>query len=286
MRSPLRIIAFCLTACATALGLAACDNEVTPLLDEPEAFFAVHGFLDTAADTQFVRVEPLRASILGGTDAPLDAVVTSTHLQTGTTTTWRDSLVTLDDGRTGHLFFARFRPVPGGDYRLTVLRPDGRATEATTHVPAAPAVRPTPPTGDTVRLTQRVTLEGLTHPVRDVNVHYLVSSTLTDSIQTITLVYGDAGHPGPQGWDVDVTLARDHRLILHRFVSANPNDTTLAFFGLNMSFDVPSVEWLTPEVSANVAHGHGFFGAVGRHTVTWRLDTDAVRTLGFVDQQP
>jgi hypothetical protein len=281
-----RVIAFCLTACAAALGLAACDNAVEPLLDEPEAFFALHGFLDTAADTQFVRVEPLRASILGDSDAPLDAVVTSTHLQTGATTTWRDSLVTLDDGRTGHLFFARFRPLAGGDYRLTVLRPDGRASEATTHVPEVPAVRPAPPVGDAFRLMQRVTLEGLTRPVRDLDVHYLVSSTLTDSLRTLTIAYGDAGRPGAQGWDVDLFLARDLRTIRRRFVFANENDTTLTFFGLSMSFDLPSVEWLTPDAPANIVHGHGFFGAVGRHTVTWRLDAEAVRTMGFVDQQP
>ena len=45
------------------LVLAACDNSFEPINEEPTDFFAIFGFLDTAADTQFVRVSPLRETL-------------------------------------------------------------------------------------------------------------------------------------------------------------------------------------------------------------------------------
>ena len=42
---------------------AACDNSFEPINQEPTEFFGVFGFLDTAADTQFVRVSPVRETL-------------------------------------------------------------------------------------------------------------------------------------------------------------------------------------------------------------------------------
>ncbi len=45
------------------LALTACDSSFEPITQEPTHFFAVFGFLDTAADTQFVRVSPVRETL-------------------------------------------------------------------------------------------------------------------------------------------------------------------------------------------------------------------------------
>ena len=75
---------------AAALGLAlvllagACDNTVQPFAEDADALFTLSGFLSTAADTQFVRVIPLRQSLSADDEAlPLGAEVTLTELQTG-----------------------------------------------------------------------------------------------------------------------------------------------------------------------------------------------------------
>ncbi|RMF65573.1 MAG: DUF4249 family protein [Bacteroidetes bacterium] len=128
-----------------ALMLGACDTAVSPLRDDPDAFFALHGYLDTGADTQYVRVQALRSTVAPETTAFLDATVHSLDEATGATRAWHDSLVTLEDGRPGHLFFAPFRPEPGRTYRLVVTRSDGARTEARITTPAPPrAARPCP----------------------------------------------------------------------------------------------------------------------------------------------
>ncbi len=265
------------------LVLAGCDNEITPLLVEPTAFFAVHGFLDSAADTQFVRVEALRGTVFTA-GAPLDATVTSTHAQSGTTVTWRDSLVTLDDGGTGHLFYALFHPEAGGRYHLDVRRADGRGTRATTELPPVPTLRIDAPQGDSTSLSQQITLEGLFEPFNDLRLRYRVSPTGNQAARTLSIRYGQTGRRGPLGWDVQVFLTRDLQLV-RRLIDSEFSDTTAGFFGVGVEVELPSKEWKMPDASPNIEQGQGFFGAIGRYVVEWHLDQNAVHTMGFQDLQ-
>jgi hypothetical protein len=58
--------------------LAACDNAIQPLVEGAQTEFSVSGYLDTAADTQFVRLESVRPT--GVSDRPPleDVIVRST----------------------------------------------------------------------------------------------------------------------------------------------------------------------------------------------------------------
>ncbi len=114
--------------------LASCESGVDPLIGEPRPF-TVWGLLDASADTQRVRIFSIEGE--SGVDRPgnLDAVVTSTDLETGETLTWRPYRVTYESGVTGHVFEAAFRPVHERRYRLDVTRSDGAVSSATVKVP-------------------------------------------------------------------------------------------------------------------------------------------------------
>src|SRR5690606_20140904 len=99
--------------------------------------FTIFGYLDTAYDTQFVRVIPFRRDIGGTESEELDAVVTSTELESSTVHEWQDSVITFEDGSIGHVFSAPFRPIPGRTYRFMVELSDRAVGWAETEVPIA-----------------------------------------------------------------------------------------------------------------------------------------------------
>lgn len=120
-----------LLASALALG---CDDTVQPFLEDENAIFSMYGYLDLRADTQWVRVMPVRQTLLLGPD-PIDAVVTLEHLGSGRVVTLHDSLVTFVDPRLGgaayaHNFWTTERLEPEASYRLRAARSDGASTTA------------------------------------------------------------------------------------------------------------------------------------------------------------
>jgi hypothetical protein len=120
----------------TAAG--ACDGPFQAIKQD-ERPFSIFGLLDARADTQWVRVMPLRQTLL--TDpAPIDAVVTLENLTSGRTVTLRDSLFRFMDQRVDsagyvHLFWTTARIDQGARYRLKVARGDGASTVALVEVP-------------------------------------------------------------------------------------------------------------------------------------------------------
>lgn len=262
----------------------ACDDTIQPLADNPESLFAVYGFLDSSADTQFVRVEALRPTVLAMDDTParLDAEVTSTDLDTGEQIPWSDSLVVLDDGSTGHLFFAAFRPRVGGTYRLEVRRPDGRTTHATTQLPPTPDMSVSSPVGDTLNLAQRILLSNLPDRPFQVSMQYQVGRS-PGQRDTFDIAYGNIWKRLSTGWEIEIQLVRDQRIILAR-LDLDSMDKSVLFYGLNMVVSLLSTEWNTTP-SRNITNGEGFFGAISRTPLSWELTSDDVATIGFIDQQ-
>jgi hypothetical protein len=123
--------AWLLLACV-ALLVAGCDETVRPIRVNDEAFFSLYGYLDLNADTQWVRVMPVRQSLFLSAD-PIDAVVTLEHVGSGAVVTLRDSAFSYRDQRLdrvayAHNFWTAERLDPGASYRLTATRSDGRST--------------------------------------------------------------------------------------------------------------------------------------------------------------
>lgn len=111
-----------------------CDPSVDTF-QENELAYSIFGYLNASADTQFVRVEPLRDGMLTRAPDSLDVDVTLTDLTTDQTTSLRDSLFRYLDGATAHNFYTTSDIEPTTPYRLTVRGSDGAESYAQTTVP-------------------------------------------------------------------------------------------------------------------------------------------------------
>jgi hypothetical protein len=121
------------TVLLAGLGHAGCDTSFEPF-QESDHYFSVFGYLDASADTQYVRVTPLRNSLVA-TAGPLDATVTLEDLASGRRTVLRDSAFVFGGRAAVHNYWTTEDVLPGAAYRLTVTRSDGAATTATIRIP-------------------------------------------------------------------------------------------------------------------------------------------------------
>jgi hypothetical protein len=121
--------------------LAACDATFSPILPS-QLRFSVFGYLDASADTQWIRVTPVRPTILTSAD-PLGATVTLENLSTGRAVELRDSVFRyspLDpdlgsEGMYAHNYWTAERIEPGATYRFSVAREGGPTSEAVVRIP-------------------------------------------------------------------------------------------------------------------------------------------------------
>ncbi len=131
-----RWLAVVLFAAATMAG---CDDAFDPYDRNGIGPFSVFGYLDTHAETQWIRVMPIRNQLIPD-PAPIDAVVTLEDLGTGRVLTLRDSVFAFTDrGRNAVLYAHNFWTTEtieaGTVYRLTAMRSDGAATTAVVETP-------------------------------------------------------------------------------------------------------------------------------------------------------
>jgi hypothetical protein len=125
---------------AVFVATAGCEHPFEPFQENPDAIFSMFGYLDLNADTQWVRVMPIRQDLFLDPD-PIDAVVTLEHLGSGRTVTLNDSLFTFADQQLDAVAYAynfwTTEPLqPGASYRLTATRADGASTTALIVMPA------------------------------------------------------------------------------------------------------------------------------------------------------
>ncbi len=118
---------------ALILVLGGCETAVDPF-QESDNYFSIGGVIDASADTQFVRLTPLRRSVSTPAE-PIDALVTTTDLSTGQITVWHDSVFTLHPEGIAHNMWSAFDFKPGHSYRLEARRTDGAAATAVIALP-------------------------------------------------------------------------------------------------------------------------------------------------------
>ena len=125
---------------AGATALAGCERPFEPFAENENGPFSMVGYLDLRADTQWVRVMPIRQNLFAEPD-PIDAVVTLERVGGGRTVTLRDSLFRFEDERLGgvayaHVFWTTERLEPKARYRLAAARSDGAASTALVETPS------------------------------------------------------------------------------------------------------------------------------------------------------
>lgn len=271
-----------------SLLLCSCRPDFYPFEPGPLSF-SVYGYLDTAADTQFIRIIPMRRQ-LERDGSGFEGTVTITKLETGETYTARDSMATLSDGSTGLVYWADFKPQPSQRYRLDVVRDDGLAVTAQTLVPE------TIP-GDSIyifpvrfdgRLFYPIYLLSHTQPPFDLRFVYEVSEVDRGPRDRFEVRYpGDLTgrqNDRPKAWYLEVDVIRDAKDVREAWSQRHgrPSDR-LYLHGITISAATVSDGWIPPggvfdpEVlvkpgaHGNIEGGDGFFGAVARYELSWVL---------------
>ena len=262
------------------LTCVACENTVEPFTESDAVPFALFGFLDVNADTQFVRVSPVRKTIDGGEPDARPEIVRSTSLASGLSTVWMDSLVTLNDGSTALLYFAPFAPEPGARYVLELASRDGAPTRAFTHVPDGSDFSLSAPTSDTLGFLRQRTLWPGVRSVGETTVEYRVLALPSRDEATFRFPYGEFGGGNAGNWSVEVQLERDRQQI-SRNLSIAFGDTLASLLDITMTLEVLSPEW-TADRGSNIENGLGFFASFGRFSQTWVPDDSTAAEIGYV----
>lgn len=257
----------------------ACDNSFNPIAEEKTDFFGLFGYLNTMVDTQFVRVSPLREMLASSIDGrTIQASLRC--VETGGVVAWQDSLVQLDDGTTGLLFYTSFPVEPGVLYQLEVQEDEEEVTRAVTQIP--PRIRleaePVAPDGAD-RLIQRITLldqAQLPHALRR---RYEVLLPENKVLRTFVFSYLSPGQTRPQGLEIVLPLEADREEILRRLEM--PNTTALVLQSVGIEVEQLSTEWEHPDTPVNIENGFGFFGSIAHYVIPWPLDEADIVRLGY-----
>jgi hypothetical protein len=124
------------------MAAAACDESFEPTAAS-EFAFSVFGYLDASADTQWIRVMPMR-SLRVTTRDPLGVTVTLEELGTGRIIELEDSLFTFSsysdsalgaEGAYVHNFWTTVPIEPGATYRFVATRAGREPAEAVVEIP-------------------------------------------------------------------------------------------------------------------------------------------------------
>lgn len=136
---------YAFAATLLCLSILGCDPTVDRF-QENDLHYSIFGYLHPSADTQFVRVELLRDSMLIRAPESMDTEVTLTNLATDHTVSLQDSLFNYGRDASAFNFYTTTDIEPSTPYRLVARGPDGAEARVQTTIPdsfPAPTV-PTP----------------------------------------------------------------------------------------------------------------------------------------------
>lgn len=241
-----------------AVGGAGCSTAFEPQ-DETDVYFSLSGYLEADADTQWVRVTPLRATA-DPDPRPLDADVTLERVATGERWPMRDSLFTFADGYTAHNVWTTAPVNPGETYRVLVRRRDGAETRATVDVP------PTPPRPEIIdgvfSCPTRVIVSGVDRVVDAFALYRDIETGETRRFSKLQSI-----RPGRDGAFIIEVFFGDDALEM----DADP--TAFQAFDAAIGFAVATDDWpdllglpfdeaLLPRGAGRIENGVGFVGGV------------------------
>ncbi len=115
------------------LFIMGCDDTFEPLQENDQYHFSIYGYLDVSADTQWVRVMPVREDIYIE-PKPIDAVVTLEHMESGESVVMNDSLFSFPQGYAWN-FWTTTALKSSQTYRLTAVSSSGSTSYAMISLP-------------------------------------------------------------------------------------------------------------------------------------------------------
>lgn len=260
-------------ACLLALSLLfpACDSSFSPIA-EHDLQFSIFGYFDASADTQWIRLMPVRATTVTAPSS-LEATVTLEHLGSGRIIELRDSLFRFSpanpdigsEGQYLHNFWTDERIEPGAEYRFTAQRPGEPPSEALISIPEeygfevwfGPDV---PGAQDMVRL------EGLRH----VAFVFVVTSFVNDCGPVVQRFPFDIGPP-----EADIRMIRVYRRIRYPDGCGAPRSVDYQLQVVASGAPWPEEGEYSPAglgfpaEASNISNSVGFVGGVLTKTVPY-----------------
>lgn len=268
------------------LLLGGCDNTIDPFANEGQ--YSVYGYLSPLRNRQVVRVKPLTVPITKVDTGDVKATVTLENVTAGSTAVLNKDIKVFEDADTRvvtHNYWTDEPVIPGSEYRLSVIAPDGEVTSATTVTPRGDRARISPQQGNC--------LTTFTVIFEDVTVRRIFDASLEAKVDGTWLTFPvgrafetDSGHAGLRVKPED---ALEERLPPQSLDDRNPfcwfasrcdlldSDTLrvkYTYLGPNWYGDIPE-DSLTydPLSSYDVTNGLGFFGSLGQAIATLPVDT-------------
>ncbi|MDR8392318.1 hypothetical protein NC796_14285 [Aliifodinibius sp. S!AR15-10] len=262
------------------LFIVSCDPNFDPLEKNDKYHFSFYGYLDASADTQWVRVMPVRDSLFFSPQ-PLDALVTIESLDDGKTATLKDTLFSFSGGRYAWNYWTTMDIEPGGYYRLAARNSEGQLSSLNVELPPD---YPTPEVliADTVFTNDddKVFIDGVDQLVDARTVYqvkntqsgggdsYFTISHLQDSSTTVSGTYLVTVNPYIESDEVKSRLSGGASLVKKQIYVAAAGTGFDAF-----SFEDDPRRNL-PEGITNVEHGVGYVAGIVSKTIPYKSCVD------------
>lgn len=274
---------FLLTGLIFLLLIAGCDNTFEPLQENDRFFFSIFGYLDVSADTQWVRVVPVRESIENIPDME-DVTVTLEHIGEGEKAVMKDSLFTYFHSGEAYNHWVAMELFPEETYRLSAAYPDGRSSYVEVIMPED---FPTPVLDNETMLE----VDGVKR-LADVRTVYHVLFPLIDQVERISFPKDEISPRPPDGYRINLRPGRD-RSYLNEFFAGGEiirEQIFVASAGPEWH-DFRSLErriFNLPDEISNVENGVGFLTGVVSKTIPFEtcLDEESGESIPCPLQPP
>lgn len=119
----------------TSLIIYGCEQSFEPINQDNQYNYTMYSVLDLSADTQWVRVMPVRNSVFKDS-VPNNATVSLTRLSTGESEVLKDSLFRLSQDTYVWNFWTNTPLHQNEDYLVEAVSPEGDVTSATASIPS------------------------------------------------------------------------------------------------------------------------------------------------------
>lgn len=125
----LLLSAFCLLSL-----LASCEDTFEPFQENDKFFFTMYGYLDASADTQWVRISPVRGTFDAPPETP-EMEVFVDNLEDGSSVLMNNKLVQFGNQFNVTNVWSNEEILSGKSYRVRALNPNGNESQVIVTIP-------------------------------------------------------------------------------------------------------------------------------------------------------
>lgn len=271
---------FSLILFSSVLVFVSCDQPFEPLKENSTSPFSIFGYLDASADTQLVRVSPLRGQLEYFTENP-EMTITLENPETGTSTVMNDYLhrYAFPFGVAAPNAWTTMKLEYGQTYRLTAERPDGAASSVSVTMPydfPTPRLQVTGLVFDNLYIKEAELLV-------DVQSRWFYQLKYQGQIynRLIIIPYRDqVEERGPGDYVLNINTIRERRQVNNQFPNAAGAEVQLlgrqifvATAGPEWDEEIKSFDdlrYALPDIASNVENGIGYMIGIASKSIPYK----------------